>query len=1140
MLKAAFLFILSGATVLFAQEGRGTILGTVTDPSGAPVPAVKVSIVNSGTNVSIVTQTSSDGYYSSPPLIVGTYEVAVEQQGFKREVHPGITLQVDQRAEVNFKLALGQVGESVEVTGEAPLLNTSDATVGQVIENKRVEELPINGRSAFALIGLAANVRSNSGPTQSGFADRGTNLSAFSINGGPTATNYFLVDGMVAIQSYYPDLNADLAVDAVQEFKVQSGTMSAEYGLTAGGVINVATKSGTNQYHGSIYEFVRNNDFDARNTFATSVAPFHYNQYGLALGGPVVIPKLYNGRNKTFIFGNWEQWNYNMTSFPITSVPTAAQRGGDFSQTFDSTGKLIPIYDPATTTANPKGSGFVRSLFPGNMIPASRLDPVAVNILAFYPLPNRTPTNAFTNANNYLGDVSNTRRMQQYTIRGDQHFSDRDSMFARYTYFHHFDDNGAQSPWPNPVVRDRDDNFETRNSVASETHIFSPSVVNEFRVGTARQYFPFQVFSYGGDWPQKLGLPANVPPTAFPNVSNGLTAFPTQTVGLRGALTWQFSDSVTMVRGNHSIKTGFEYRLLFGNNFQTVSPSGSFNFIQGLTGNPQLQTGTGASFATFMLGDVSSATATTHIGESEKGYAFAGYIQDDWRVTRQLTLNLGLRYDYQSPPYERNNGLSNFFPGTTDSVNGLKGAEVYAGKGFQGGAFNPDYTNLGPRFGFAYDVSGHGKTVIRGGYSIYFPDIFNVQYFGNTNGFSTTTTTYNPVGNNSNLPAFLFKNGLPSTPIAPQGSALGPAAFLGQAVSIDQRNQSSPMSQQWDFDIQQQLPGGWVVDVAYSGNHGTHLVAGNYELNQLTPSQYQTLGTGLQSTVANPYAGIVPGALGASTITLQQSLVAFPYYSSVMVRNPHMGDSIYHAGLLRVERRFSGGFTFLGSYTKSKLIDDSVASPITFGNVEQVTTTAYQNGLYDRRAERSLDPTDVSQRLVLSGVYELPVGRGKKVDIRNGFLDAVVGGWQLDSIATMQTGVPVVITGANNNLATRPNSTGQSAKLSNPTASEWFNTAVFTNPSNYTYGNLGRVLPDVRNPGVIQIDLSVIKNWKIKERGNLQFRAESFNVANHVNLGFVNGTFSPGPNGLNSSGTLGTITSARNPRNIQLGMKLSF
>ena len=1125
---------------LSAQQGRGTILGSVTDPAGASVSNAAVSIINIETNIAVTTQTNAEGFFTSTPLIVGSYQVSVEREGFKKAVRSGITLQVDQRAEVDIVLTLGSVGESVEVTAEASLINTEDATVGQVIENKRVEELPINGRSAFALVGLAANVKSNAGPTQSGFADRGTNLSAFSINGGPTAVNYFLVDGMVAIQSYYPDLNADLAVDAVQEFKVQSGSMSAEYGLTAGGVVNVATKSGTNAFRGSLYEFVRNDAFDARNTFATSVAPFRYNQYGIALGGPVWIPKVYDGRNKTFFFGNWEQWNYNKQSQPITTVPTALQRAGDFSQSFNANGVLIPIYDPATTRLNPSGSGYIRDIFPGNIIPTSRLDPVAVNVNAFYPAPNRTPTSAFTNANNYIGAVSNIRSMQQYTTRMDHHISDSDTMFGRFTYFRHNDDNGAQSPWPNPVVRARNDSFETRNAVVSETHVFTPTLVNEIRVGIARQYFPFQVDSYNGGWPQKLGLPASVPATAFPNFGNGLTGFPTQTVGLRGALTWQFTDTMTIVRGNHSIKTGFETRLLYGNNFQTSSPSGNFSFAQGLTGNPQAQSGTGSSYATFMLGAVSSASATTHIGESEKGYALAAFIQDDWKVTRRLAISMGVRYDFQLPPYERNNGLSNFLPDATNPLNGLKGRVGYAGQDFGRSALNSDKNDFGPRIGFAYDLSGNGRTVIRGGYSIFYPSIFQVQYFGNVNGFSTTSTAYNSAGGNANLTAFQLRDGFPTVPTLPGGRTLGPSAFLGQGVSYDQPNQQTPMSQQWNLSLQKQLPGKWVVEVTYTANHSTHLPSGNYDLNQLTPQQYQTLGTSLQNPVANPYAGIVPGSLGGSTITLQQSLAAFPYYTSVSVRTPHLGNSIYQAGLLRVEKRFSNGLTFLASYTKGKLISDSVASPIGFGNVEQVTTSGYQNGLYNRRAERSLDPTDVAQRLVLSGVYELPIGKGRKLNIDNSILNAVAGGWQIDSIALFQSGVPVVVSGASNFLASRPNSTGVSAKLDNPTATRWFDTTQFVNPANYTYGNLGRVLPDVRNPGVINVDLSLVKNIPIREKMRLQIRAESFNVMNHVNLGFANGGFSPGTDGKNISSTFGTITTARDPRSIQLGAKLTF
>jgi len=346
------------------------------------------------------------------------------------------------------------------------------------------------------------------------------------------------------------------------------------------------------------------------------------------------------------------------------------------------------------------------------------------------------------------------------------------------------------------------------------------------------------------------------------------------------------------------------------------------------------------------------------------------------------------------------------------------------------------------------------------------------------------------------------------------------------------------MSQQWNFSVQKQLFGSWVVDVAYTGNRGTHLVAGNYAMNQLNPVYDTTLKTALQSSVPDPYYGIVPGA--AATITRQQSLLPFPYYTSVSVRNPHLGNSMYHGGLLRVQKRVSHGFTFLASYTKAKLIDDSVASPINFGSIEQVTNNNYQDGGYDRQLERSVDPTDIPQRLAISAVYKIPVGAGQTFDPHNSLANAIVGGWQAQTIVTLQKGNPVLITGANNNLATRPNSTGISAKLSDPTQYEWFNTAAFVNPPTYTFGNIGRALPDVRNPGFVNCDFSLIKNTTIKERLRVQFRIEAFNLDNHVNLGYPATGFSPGTNGYNQSSTFGQITSARASRIIQLGMKLNF
>ena len=1121
-----------------AQQGRGTILGTVTDSSGAAIAGAKVSIVNVDTNNITNAETNNDGFYTSPAVNVGNYQVTAEHAGFKKAVRNGIVLQIDQQAEINIRLDVGAISESVEVTGSAPLVNTENGSIGQVVENRNVEELPLNGRNAFALILLAPDVHSNAGPIQSGFADRGTSLSDWSINGGPNSVNNMLVDGMVASNSYYPDLNADLAVDAVQEFKVQSGSMSAEYGFTLGGVINVATKAGTNNFHGTAYEFVRNNVFDSRNAFAAAELPFRYNQYGLALGGPVILPKLYNGRNKTFFFGNWEQYNYINHSQSITSVPIASWRNGDFSNLYTATGALIPIYDPNTTVVNPNGSGYIRTQFPGNVIPTSRLDPVAQKINAFYPAPNLAPSNQFTQANNYLSSVALNSTMQQYTTRVDHRFSDADTFFARYTFFVNYTDNGTASPWPDPAVRARYDHFNTRNSAFAETHVFSPTIVNDFRVGTARQYFPFQAASYNEGYPAKLGFPANVPNTVFPLISDGYTAFSTGVVGLRGALTWDFNDTVTIVKGAHTIKVGMEYRLMYGNNYQTANPSGTFNFSTALTDNPQSPSGNGSTYADFILGAVSSASVGTYIGESERGYSLTGFVQDDYRVTSRLKLNLGLRYDYQQPPYERNCGTTNFNPYQKDPL-GLLGRLNFACQDYGKTFLSPQYKNFAPRIGFAYDLRGDGHTILRGGYAIFSPQVMNLLYFGNTTGFAATTTSYNPPGANTNFPAFQLSQGFPTPPIQPLGKALGPDAFLGQSVSYDQGQQKVPMSQQWNVSVQRQLPGSWVIDLAYSGNHVTNEVAGNYNLDQLNPT-YLSLGTALQNPVPNPYAGIVPGSLGGATITKQQSLLPYPYYTNIMVRNPHLGDSIYHAGMLTAQKRFNKGLTFLASYTKSKLISDSIAAPINFGNVVQTGVTTYQNGLFDRSLERAVDPTNVPQRLTISFVYELPVGKGKMINVQNNILNTIVGGWQAQGIMTLQTGLPIVITGASNNLATRPNSTGQSAKLSNPTQYEWFNTAAFVNPPNYTYGNIGRTLPDVSNPGFFNIDFSMIKNLRLSEKFSLQLRGEAFNLDNHTNLGMPNATFVPGTNGLNSSSTFGTITSAQAARSIQIGAKLIF
>jgi len=1118
MSRLAFAAIALATTLpAMAQQGRGSYFGTVTDSTGAAVPAAKVTITNVATNTAVVAETNSAGLYTATALQIGEYSIQVEKTGFKRAVRSGLTLQVDQRAQVDVQLDVGGVAETIEVTGEAPLVDTGSATVGKVVDNRRVQELPLNGRNALALTLLTPSVKSNAGPTNSGFGDRGIQLSSISINGGPNAMNAQSLDGGNNIQSYIGEVAINPAVDAVEEFKVQTGTMSAEYGFTGGGVINMVTKSGTNQFHGSIYEFLRNDKLDARNTFAATKPPFRYNQYGAAFGGPII-------KDKTFFFGNWEEYKYRRSTSPIGTMPTARQRAGDFGDWLSATGGLIPIYDPATT------SGLTRQVFPNNVIPTSRLDPVALKIQEFYPLPNRTPTNAFTNANNFGTLAGEIRSMRQYMARVDHRFSDKNTLFARYSYFLHKTDNGG-SIYPDPVVSRRDDALDNKNFALSDTHSFTPTFLNELRLGATRGYFPFIVRSFGGNWPSKLGLPASVPADTFPAISNGTAGFNTGTAGLRASINLQFFDMVTKIAGNHTMKIGVDIRTLQGNNLQRSAPSGSFAFNSQLTGNPGAQAGTGSAYASYLLGEVASASVTTHLGESQRGKSYSFFFQDDYKMSRRLTLNMGMRYDYQTQPVEANNGITNFDPALR-LPNGLVGGTIFAGADGIGRTFRQgDFNDFAPRFGLAYDLFGNGKSVFRAGYGIYYPSQFWRNNYGSVNGFANTSTSYPAQG--PNLRAFKLSDGFPRLPLQPAGRSLGAAAFLGQGASMDESDGTTPLSQQFSASVQHQLPGRIMIDVSYSGNQGSHFTTGSWNLNQLD-NRHLGLGLSLQDQVPNPYAGMVPGALGNATISREQSLLPFPYYQGISVRNPRMGNFNSHLFIVSVEKRMSKGLTFMFNFTGGKIISEGLGTPVDFGAIEQTNVTAYQDSKFNRTLERSVDPTDVSKRAVVSLLYELPFGRGA-----NGW-NKLIGGWQVNTIGIMQTGLPVVVTGANNFRATRPNSTGASATLEEPSANRWFNTTAFINPPNYTFGNIGRALPDVRGPGTFNWDLSLIKNTRITERFNLQFRAEAFNFLNSVNLGLPAGGFSPGANGLNQSGTFGTITSARDARNVQLGLKLLF
>jgi hypothetical protein len=1150
VLPTAVVLLAIAVSPVFAQQA--SITGRVVDPSGAAVPGAVVGVKNIDTGIQTGVTTNAEGYYSIPLLPPGQYTIAVELSGFRSQTRSGISLDVQQSARLDFTLELGTLSESVEV--RTPIVDAQTSSLGHVIDNTRVRELPLNGRNPLELTRLTPGVTL----LATAILDtRNFNLTSMSINGGQGGSNAVMLDGGSATLPERNEYAVTPSVDAVQEFRVQTNALAAEFGMTGGGVVNLATRSGTNQFRGTLAEFMRDDSLDAtgwtnnRNNLAKS--PLSYHQFGGTIGGPLWLPKAlgpleYDGRNRSFFFFNYEGIRHDSAITTLSRVPTELERRGDFSQTFVRTagGAFVPVqlFDPGTTRANPAGTGFIRDGFGSAVLPSGRLDPVALRAIQSYPLPNR-PGEDPTGRNNFISNAGTISDSNQYNVRVDHQISARNRLFVRYTHVDHANTGNAPI-FAADNIADPGYSLQTRhnkNVTIGDSHAFSSRVVNEVRLSVSRQYLLSQPAGYNIDAPAQLGLPPIIPSALFPrfDIGTDVLGLDVQSLGssagqlsTRGLTVVQLVDNVSILWGKHNLKSGVDVRVQQRNNFQPGAISGLFDFTRAMSGNPQDTSGTtGHGLATFLLGAVSRGSLNSALSRADTWQYYGAFVQDDYRVVPRVTLNLGLRYDIITAPADRFDRYSNFNPTAINPLTGTAGVLQYAGVDFGSQAYDTNYNNFGPRVGFAWDTLGNGRMVVRGGYGIlyYHSGVFE---YPDTQGFSVATPFQSSQG--AAFPGFQLSAGPPQI-IQPSGNALGPASFLGNNVTYFEARRPTPMAQQWNLTIQREFRGATLVEAAYAGSHGTHIMGYGYDLNQLDP-QYNALGLALDDRVPNPFFGIIPAGtpLSGATIARRQALRPYPAYLTVTVQNPPLGSTKYHSGQVKVERRFSKGFGVLTSYTYSRLTGDVGRNIIDFGTIggaPQGNIACGQNTKFDRRSCRSIEPQDITHQFITSALYDLPFGPGRRF-LSSGPLAHVVGGFRVNAILSLRSGIPLVVRGANNGgTADRPNLVGDpELPAGDRSLTRWFNTAAFAAPAPFTFGNTPRALDNPRGPGYASVDLALVKEIAFSQTSNLQLRLESFNLFNRVN-------FNP-PNTNFLSGEFGQVTSAGEARRVQLGVKLYF
>lgn len=1151
-------WLLSAATCI-GQTFYGSVIGSVSDSSGAAVPEATATLTNLGTAERRSMMTDASGNYQFVNLVPGQYKIEIEKTGFRRFAREPITVEVQSAVRIDVPMQVGDVNQTIEVSAQTPLLQTENAALGQVVESRKVLEMPLNGRDVFGLVALVPGVVPGG---QSGTTPTGTNPFAwgnYQIGGGQANQSAAFLDG-APLNASYANLTALVPTqDAIQEFRVQTNNLGPEFGRLAGGAINLTTKSGTNDFHGSAYEFFRNRVLNA-NTFFNNKngvqrPAFSQNQYGANLGGPIF-------KDRTFFFFGWEGFRLRQGQSYTYSVPTDAMRAGDFSNVRNASGALVPIYDALTTCGrlgnapcarDAKGSEIItRQAFPGNVIPTSRIDPAARVLTNLWGHAN-APGDRFTNVNNYTANASVGGNNDQYNARVDHTFSDKQRAFLRYTYWTNL--NLPIDPYKTKTCVDRcTETFNTNQAVIADTYSFSPTLIGDFRISYLRFSYDRTSLTAGYDLTQ-LGWPASLNDQVIfrtlpqPQVTGYNGVFSTNgsgsTIIARNDV-YSIAPNLTKIWGSHTLKFGAEFRRNTHNYYQQNNPSGNFTFDALLTSaNPFAAAGTGNGFASFLLGYGTGGGVTNNSLVAGQQLYRAYYVGDTFQATPNLTLTYGLRFEQMGPWSERFDRMTVLLPGVQNDLSGPTGLNLKGKLALVNSPDSPSRNNtklgnlFSPRVGLAYRLGN--KTVIRTGYGIFW--VGNDVAFGfapNSDLANAYTTPFNGTLDGSLTPKDTLGNPFPSGLIPPPGRSPNfQQLFYGQGITAPIYNEPHAYAQQWNFDIQRELPGGMALSVAYAGSKGTHLPGPSQQLDQLPP-EFMSLGSRLQDQVPNPFYGLVQlGTLAQPTVARGQLLRPYPEYNGFSMQSPPNRNSTYESAQINLEKRFNRGGTIMGAYTWSKLISDT--DTLT-GWLEPGGGAGGVQDNYNIRAERSLALYDTPHRAVISYIVDLPFGKGQPIAKNvTGFADKLLSGWGINGVTTFQSGNPLPLSVAVNTSNSfgggqRPNRTGVSAHLDGSAQSRlngWFNTAAFALPASFTFGNAARTMPDARSQGIANYDFTVFKNTKVTERVGLQFRTEIFNLFNRVRFAYP-GTQLGNPQ-------FGVISGQYNdPRLVQFALRLLF